>query len=97
MIYERTDCQAQQMIIDNGTITPEDQKVPIRLVDGIQTTIKEKEHFWHYRDKFLSDLRPKQMKECTLSNCITTLINIAKFTCPETKETLKNVLLQHAA
>ena len=82
---EEEDCQALKNLTDNGIITPEGPKVPIRVLDAIQTTIKEEEHFWHYRDEILSDLRQKDKEMHALRNYITTLINDAKFTHPETK------------
>ena len=63
IMFKRGNCQALQILIDNDTITPEDQKVPIRVLDAIQTTIKEEEHFWHCHNEILLDLRQKQMKE----------------------------------
>ena len=39
------------------TITPEDQLTPMCALKAIQTTIKEEEHYWHYRDKMMSDIR----------------------------------------
>ena len=46
MMFEGEDCQTLQTLSDNGTLTSEDQKAPIRVLDAIQTTIKEEEHFW---------------------------------------------------
>ena len=63
MMIEGEDCQPQQTLINNGTITAEDQKVPIRVFDAIQTTNKEEEHFWHYRDEILFRFETKKMKE----------------------------------
>ena len=39
-----------QAIINDSTITPDDQ-TSIRVLDAIQTSIKEKEHFWYYCDE----------------------------------------------
>ena len=47
MMIEGEDCQALHTLNNNVTITPEDQEVPIRVLDAIQTTINEEEHFWH--------------------------------------------------
>ena len=95
MIFEAEDNQAIHTLINNGTIIPEDQKVPIRVLHAIQA-IKEEEHIWHYSNEILSDLRQTTDQGIqALSNCITTLINNAKFTHPATKETFKIMLLQH--
>ena len=59
MIIEVEDCQALQTLLDNGTKDPEDQKVPIRLLDTIQTIIIEEEDLQPYREEILSDLRQK--------------------------------------
>ena len=63
----------------------------------MQTSVKEDEHFWHFRDELLSDSRQEPQEGIhTLSNRITTLINNCKFTDSSTKETLKIMLLAHA-
>ena len=35
-----------QSLIDNGTITPESQKMSQLFLDAIGTTIKSEDHFW---------------------------------------------------
>ena len=57
MMFQGDDRQALQNLIDNNIITPEDQLTPICALKAIQTTIKEDEHFWHFRDEVLSDFR----------------------------------------
>ena len=57
MMFTGEGRQAPQTLIDNNTITPEDQCTPIHALKAIQTTIKEEEHYWHYRDKIMSDIR----------------------------------------
>ena len=97
MMFTGEDHQALQTLINNGTITPEDQKVCIRVVDAIQRTITVKEHFWHQQYEILSDLRQKiEYGIHILSNHITTFMNNTKFEHLETEETLKIMLLQHA-
>ena len=73
--------QALQTLLDNNTITTEDQCTPIPALNAIQTIIKDDEHFWHYHNEFISDLR-KHLDEDTyaLNTEITTLINNYKFT-----------------
>ena len=39
------DFQALHTPTGNGTITPDDQKDPLRVLDAIQTKMKEEEHF----------------------------------------------------
>ena len=43
-MFEKEDCQVLQTLTDNGIITPEDHKDPVRVLVAIQTTIKE-QHF----------------------------------------------------
>ena len=38
-------------------ITPEGQLTPSCALKAIQTTIKEEQHYWHYRDEIMSDIR----------------------------------------
>ena len=91
------DRQALQTMIDNNTITPADQCTPIQALKAIQTTIKDEEHYWHYRDKVLSDIRQQPGEQVhALNNRITTLINNCNFQDQETTETIKIMLLQHA-
>ena len=63
----------------------------------MQTSVKEDEHFWHFRDELLSNFRQEPQEGIhTLSNRITTLINNGKFTNSSAKETLKIMLLTPA-
>ena len=71
--------------------------VTTSALQAIQRTLKEDEHFWHFRDELLSDFRQEPNKGIhSLSNRITNLINNCKFTDSNTKETLKLMLLAHA-
>ena len=45
MMFEGEDKQTHQSLMDNGTITPENKRMPQLALDGIGTTIKSKEHF----------------------------------------------------
>ena len=84
-------------MIDNNTITPEDQLTPICALKAIQTTIKEEEHYWHYRDEIMSDIRQQPNEKIyTLNTRITTLVNNCRFQDQQTTETIKIMLLQHA-
>ena len=60
MMFTGDDRQALQTLIDNNTITPEDQLTPSHTLKAIQTTIKEEEHYWHYREETMvtSDNKP---------------------------------------
>ena len=63
----------------------------------MQTTIKEGEHYWHYRDEVMSDIRQQPDEQVhALNTRITTLVNSCSFQAPRTTETMKIVLLQHA-
>ena len=55
MMFEAENYHALQTLINNGTSTPDDQKVPIRVLNAILAIRKEEELFWHYRDESLSD------------------------------------------
>ena len=63
----------------------------------MQTTIKEDEHFWHFRDELFSNVRQEQHEGMhTFNNRITTLVNNCKLTDKSIKETIKIMLLSHA-
>ena len=75
MMFQDGDREALQALLDNNTITPEDQLTPTRVLNAIQTSIKEDEHFWHYRDELLSDFRQEHQEGIhSLNNRITQLI-----------------------
>ena len=97
MMFTGKDRQALQTLIDNNTITPEDQCTPIHALKAIQTTIKEEEHYWHFRDKVMSDIRQQPDKQIhALNTRITKLVNNCRFQHQQTTETIKIMLLQHA-
>ena len=97
MMFTGEDRRALQTLIDNDTITEADQRTPRLALKAIQTAIKEGEHYWHYRDKVLSDIRQQPEEQVhTLSNRIINLINNCNFQDQQTAETLKIMLLQHA-
>ena len=66
--------------MDNGKITPEAQRAPKSMLDAIQISIREEEHFYCYRDEILSDIC-KRLNEAihVLSNCIIELVSNSKF------------------
>ena len=97
MMFKGEDRQALQTPINNNTISPEDQLTPVSALKAIQSCIKYEEHFWHYRDKLMSDFRQQPNEQIhTLNTRITTLINNCKFQDHHTTETIKIMLLQHA-
>ena len=97
MMFQDDDRQTLQDLIDNNSITAEYQLTPTSTLQAIQRTLKEDEHFWHFRDELLSDFRQEPNEGIhSLSNRITNLINNHKFTDSNTKETLKLMLLAHA-
>ena len=69
-MFEGEVCLAVQTHFNNGTITPKDQKVSIRVLDTTQTTIKEEEHFWHYKDKTyqISDKKKKKYMHLVIAS-----------------------------
>ena len=81
MMFKEEDRQTLQMLLDNNTITQEDQCIPSKALQAIQTTIKEDEHFWHYRDEIFSNVRQQAHEGIhTLNTRITSLVNNCKFT-----------------
>ena len=97
MMFTGEDRQALQTLINNNTITQEDQCTPIQALKAIQTTIKEEEHYWHHRDEVMSDIRQQPDEQVhALNTRITTLVNNFRFEHPQTTETIKIMLLQHA-
>ena len=57
MMFQGDDRQVLQNLIDNNIITPEDQVTPTSAPKAIQSTLKEDEHFWHFRDEVLNNFR----------------------------------------
>ena len=97
MMFTREDRQALQTMIDNNTITQADQCTPIQALKAIQTTIKDEEYYWHYRDEIMSDIRQEPQEQVhALNTRITTLVTNCKFPDQQTTETMKIMLLQHA-
>ena len=45
MMFKGEDKQALQTLLENNTITPEDQLNPSHALNKIQTSLKEEEHF----------------------------------------------------
>ena len=96
MMFTREDRHALQTMIDNNTITQADQHTPIQELKAIQTTIKHKEHYWHYRDEIMSNIRQEPNEQIhALNTRITTLVTNCKFPDQQTTETMKIMLLQH--
>ena len=97
-MFKGEDRQALQTLIDNNTISPEDQLTPVSALKAIQSCIKEEEeHLWHYRAKLMSVFRQQPNKQIhALNTRITILINNCKFQDHQTTETIKIMLLQHA-
>ena len=97
MMFSREDRQELQTLIDNNTITPADQCIPVQALKAIQTTIKAEEHYWQFRDDTLSNIRQQPEEQVhTLNNRITELVNNCHFQHQQTTETIKIMLLQHA-
>ena len=97
MMFTGEDRQALQTLTDNNTITQEDQHTPIQALKAIQTTIKEEKHYWHHRDEVMSDIRQQPDEQVhALNTRITHLVNNCRFEHPQTTETIKIMLLQHA-
>ena len=90
MMFTGEDRQALQTMIDNNTITQQDQCTLKQALKAIQTTIKDEEHYWHYRDEVLSDIRQQPEEQVrALNKRITTLVDNCSFQDPQTTETIK--------
>ena len=97
LMFTGQDRQAVQTLVENDTITEADQCTPTLALKAIQTALKDGEHYWHYRDKILSDIRQQPEEQVhTLSTRIINLVNNCNFQDQQTTETLKIMLLQHA-
>ena len=84
-------------MIDNNTITQEDQLTPTKALKAIQSCIKDEEHFWYFRDEVMSNVRPQPNEQIhALNRRITTLVNNCRFQDQQTMETINIMLLQHA-
>ena len=97
MMFTGEDRHALQTMIDNNTITPEDQLTPIHVLEAIQTMIKEEEHYCHYRDEIMIVIRQQPNEQIhTLNTRNATLVNNCRFQDQQTTEIIKIMLLQHA-
>ena len=97
MMFKGEDRYILQTLLNNNTITDEDQLTPACTLQAIQTTIKEDEHHWHYRDEIFSNIRQQPDEGIhTLNTRITNLVNNCKFTDTATTETIKIMLLVHS-
>ena len=90
-MFTGEDRQALQTLIDNNTITAADQCTPIQALKAIQTAIKDEEHYWHYRDKVLSDIRQQPGEQVhALNNRITTTHQQMPLPRPENNRNYQN-------
>ena len=70
-MFTGQDRQALQTLVENDTITEADQRTPRLALKAIQTALKDGEHYWHYRDEILSDIRQQPEEQVhTLSTRI---------------------------
>ena len=96
MMFTWEDRQALQTLINNNTITQEDQCTPLQALKAIQTIINKEKHYWHHRDEVMSDIRQQPDEQVhTLNTMITNLVNSCRFENTLTTETIKITLLQH--
>ena len=56
MMIQGDDRQILQTMIDNNTITQEDQQTPTRALKAIQSCIKDEEHFWYFTGEVMSNV-----------------------------------------
>ena len=56
MMFQGDDRQTLQTMINNNTITAEDQQTSTKALKAIQLCIKDEEHFWYFRDEVMSDV-----------------------------------------
>ena len=62
MMFEGEDHQALQTLIDNKTVTPEDQQTPVQALKAIKSVLKDDVHFWHHCDQLLQIFASCQRK-----------------------------------
>ena len=85
-MFKDEDRQTLQSLINNRTITQESQRMLQLGLDAIGTTIKFKEHFWHFQDELLSNVCQLPNEGIhALSSHITNLITQCKFPMPRPK------------
>ena len=97
MMFQGEDRQTLQTMIDNNTVTAEDQQTPTKALKATQSCIKDEEHFWYFRDKVMSDVQLQPNEQIhALNTRITTLVNNCRFQDQNTTNTIKLMLLQHA-
>ena len=90
-MFTGEDRQALQTMIDNNTITQQDQHAPVHALKAIKTAIRDEEHYWHYRDEILSNIRQQPEEQVhMLNNRIITLVNNCSFQDQQTAETIKS-------
>ena len=94
MMFQGEDRQTLQTMIDNNTITAEDQQTPTKALKAIQSCIKD-EHFWYFkRDELMSDVRQQPNEQIhALNTRITSLVNNCRFQDQNTIDTIKLMLL----
>ena len=96
-MFQGDDRQTLQTMINNNTITAEDQKTPTKALKAIQSYIKDEEHFWYFRDEGMDDVWQQPNEQIhALNTRITTLVNNCRFQDQKTTDTIKLMLLQHA-
>ena len=96
-MFQGEDRQTLQTMINNNTITAEDQQTPTKAVKAIQLCIKDEEHFWYFRAEVMSDVQQQPNEQIhALNTRITTLVKNCRFQDQNTTDTIKIMLLQHA-
>ena len=96
MMFQGEDRQTLRTMIDNNTITAEDQQTPTKALKATQSCIKDEEHFWYFRDEVMSDVQQQPNEQIhALNTRITTLVNNCRFQDQNTTNTIKLMLLQH--
>ena len=80
MMFQGDDRETLQNMIDNNTISQEDQQTPTRALKTIQSCIKDEEHFWYFRDKVRSNIQQQANEQIhALNTRITTLVINCRF------------------
>ena len=97
MMFQGDDRETLQTMIDNNTISQEDQQTPTRALKTIQSCIKDEEHFWYFRDEVRSNVQQQANEQIhALNTRITTLVINCRFQDQQTTDIIKLMLLQHA-
>ena len=87
IMFQCEDQQTLQTMIDNNTITQEDQLTPTKALKAIQSCIKDKENFWYFTYKVMNNVRQQPNEQIhALNTRIKIMVNNCRFQDQQTNE-----------